>query len=255
MKFNIGAKVKITSGIHWLDEDLKPSQYKPKEKNIGMVGIVVRTTVRNNEEVCVIKIDYEKLFISVKYLELCKEMDDYDSWKRKNQLIKIGYMESGCFKKEREGENMNKNIVLMWTQKMKEGYSKCKDAKISELKNNDTLYIKKKELEKTMLEAMEYENINIDVIQPLIVFKNQSTTETFNNPTVCEIISRTTRRAIKETVDLYNEKIKSIEEKSVEVITMIEGCETYDKTIEVLRAYNIVDDKGRLLLPSSFELK
>ncbi len=270
IKFNVGATVKITSGKCWLDDSLS-SDYSPKEREIGLLGEVVEV-VRNaqafrGEPIYSIRVggrgNFKHVLLLERYLEVCPEKSmSYEEWKMKQKEINIDAVEAfkalteSVEKERKEEENMNGNIVLMWSQKMKEGYMKTRDEKVSQIKKSDSIFVKKKELEEKMNKAMEAAGLSD--IQSMLVFRNTSNSnrEEFQAAnTICNLISNETKGAMNEIVQKYNAKEKEIDSKKAEIITMIEGCETYEKTIEVLRAYDIVDSKGKLLLPSSFDLE
>lgn len=267
--FEKGTMVKITSGIEWLD-DLKPSLYKPKESEIGLIGMVIDTKVLNDEVLYRLVIANRtirrshNIILAEKYLEIYKEnisKSGYETWKNNQDVISVEAYEklSKSITGEREVGNMNKNIILMWAQKMKEGYMKSRDEEISQIKKSDVIFKKKNELEVEMCRVMEATGLNINNIRPVLVFENvidgKGIATGSPRCSISTLFSKGTRDAIDEIFSMCSEKIKFIDEKSKEVITMIEGCETYEKTIEVLQVYDIVNDKGKLLLPDTFDLE
>lgn len=129
---------------------------------------------------------------------------------------------------------MNESIVKMWQQKTKDAYCKFANEMMKNYESIDRFLIKKKELEETMKSLLIENGFDKAITVDMKINSNK------------QCISEETRDKLNKLSTLYDEKLREIDNKAEEILAMIKDCNHYDQSINILRAYGIVDASGKL---------
>lgn len=139
--------------------------------------------------------------------------------------------------KEKGELKMNVNIVDMWIEKTYDKYDELRTDAQQKIESKDPFVKSISEIEKEIRQLMDVYNIDIED-QRLCIY----------------VLGRDYRQMItpesRKLINKLNEKFEEVYTKTIdiakEVKTIIADCNDYNESIRVLKAYDIVDEHGRL---------